>query len=449
MKIVIIGCGHVGLVTAVGFAEFGHEVVGMDSDAQRIEDLRHGKPWFFEPDVGELLVKHNGGLVSFETDLRRALDGADAAFICVATPARPDGRLNLVYVEQATHAIAEAASGPLVVVEKSTVPVQTARRIVEVLEIDGKLGAIEVASNPEFLTEGSAVRDTLDPDRIVVGVRTPGGLAEEVLRAIYAPLVDRLQTPLLVTDLETAELIKHASNSFLAMKISFINAVARVCEKTGADIEEVARGMGLDPRIGPHFLSAGIGYGGSCFPKDVAAFLAQASDVGADLSILEEVRRINADQRSHIIEKVKRALWNIDGKTIAVWGLSFKPGTDDLREAPSLDVIPALEAEGATIRAFDPAAGPVAKAEFPNAEICADALEAVDGADALVVLTEWREFGAVELLQVKEALRRPVVVDGRNLWPVALMAELGFTYLSFGRPDVIGGQVKRSGAHTA
>lgn len=449
MKIVIIGCGHVGLVSAVGFAELGHQVVGMDSDAQRIDLLRHGQPWFYEPGLADLLQKHNGKLVTFETDLAQALVDADAAFICVGTPKRPDGRLTLVYVEQATHAIAEAASTPLVIVEKSTVVVQTSRRILEVLEMEGKLGEIEVASNPEFLREGAAVRDTLDPDRIVVGVRTRGGRAEEVLRAIYEPLIERTGSPMLVTDLETAELIKHASNGFLAMKISYINAVARICEKTGADIEEVARGMGLDPRIGPHFLSAGVGYGGSCFPKDVNAFIAQASDVGADLSILEEVRQINAAQRIHIIEKVKQAVWNIDGKTIALWGLAFKPGTDDLRDAPSLDIVPGLQAEGAVIKAFDPAAGAVAKAEFPEVEICADAFSAVEGADALVVLTEWREFITVDLSQLRDALRRPIVVDGRNLWPVQQMADLGFTYLSFGRPDVIGGQVKRAGAHNA
>jgi UDPglucose 6-dehydrogenase len=447
MKIVIIGCGHVGLVSAVGFAELGHQVVGMDSDAQRVELLRHGQPWFFEPGLADLLGKHNGGLVTFETDLHRALEGADAAFICVATPPRPDGRLSLIFVEQATHAIAENASGPLVIVEKSTVPVQTARRIAEVLEMDGKLGDIEVATNPEFLREGHAVRDTLDPDRIVVGVRERGGLAERVLRAIYEPLIDQSGTPLLVTDLETAELIKHASNSFLAMKISYINAVARICERTGADIEEVARGLGLDPRIGPHFLAAGVGYGGSCFPKDLNAFIAQAADVGVSFDILEDVRKINAEQRHHIIDKVKQAIWNIDAKTIAVWGLAFKPDTDDLRDAPSLDVIPALQAEGAHVRAFDPAAAAAAKSEFPDAEICGDAMSAVEGADALVVLTEWREFRSVDLQQLKDALRRPVVVDGRNLWPIEAMAELGFTYLSFGRPDVVAGQVKRPRAH--
>ncbi len=443
MKIAIIGCGHVGLVTAVGFAELGHDVIGMDSDSQRIEQLTHGQAPFYEPGLADLLTKHHGSRLSFSTDLAGALAGADAAFISVNTPMRPDGRQSLVYVEQATHAIAEAASTPLVIVEKSTVPVHTSRRIVEVLKADGKLDLIDVATNPEFLREGSAVRDTLDPDRIVIGVHQRGGRAEEVLRAIYAPLVEKTGAPIVVTDLETAELIKHASNSFLALKISYINAVAKVCEKTGANIEEVARGMGLDPRIGPHFLNAGVGYGGSCFPKDLAAFLMQAADVGVDLTMLESVRAVNEDQRGTLIEKVKQAVWNIHGKTIAVWGLSFKPGTDDLREAPSLSVIPALEAEGAQVRAYDPAAGAAGKSEFPNAEICADAMSAIEGADALVVLTEWREFLTAELNDVKEALRRPVVVDGRNLWPVEQMAALGFTYLSFGRPDVVSGEIKR------
>jgi UDPglucose 6-dehydrogenase len=443
MKIVIIGCGHVGLVTAACFAELGHDVIGMDSDAQKIDTLRNGQAPFYEPGLAELIAKHRGTRLVFSADLAIALAGADAAFISVNTPMRPDGRQNLVYVEQVTHAVAEAATTPLVVVEKSTVPVHTSRRIVEVLKADGKLDLIDVATNPEFLREGSAVRDTLDPDRVVIGVRESGGRSEQVLRDIYAPLVERTGAPILVTDLETAELIKHASNSFLALKISYINAVARLCEKTGASIEEVARGMGLDSRIGPHFLSAGVGYGGSCFPKDLAAFIAQAEDAGVDLSLLESVRTINTAQRETLIEKVKQAVWNIDGKTIAVWGLSFKPGTDDLREAPSLYVIPALEAEGASVRAFDPAAGAVAKAEFPNADICSDAMGAIDGADALIVLTEWRDFLNVDLGDIRDALRRPVVVDGRNLWPIEQMAAAGFTYLSFGRPDVVSGEIKR------
>jgi UDPglucose 6-dehydrogenase len=329
-------------------------------------------------------------------------------------------------------------------VEKSTVPVHTARRIVEVLKADGRYPEIEVATNPEFLREGSAVHDTLNPDRIVIGLES-GGRGEAILRALYAPIVDRTGCPVIVTDLETAEIIKHASNSFLSMKISYINAVARMCEKVGADVEVVTQGMGLDPRIGPHHLSAGVGYGGFCFPKDLLAFKTQAEELGLDFSFLDEVRRINNEQRMQVVEKLRRAVWNLEGKTIGVWGLAFKPGTDDMREAPSLDVIPALEHEGARIRAYDPAAGAAAKAEFPQAEIVADARSAIEGSDALVILTEWPEFVAADLLQVKEALRRPVVVDGRNIWPYRRMAELGFTYLSFGRPDVIGGEIRRPG----
>jgi UDPglucose 6-dehydrogenase len=329
-----------------------------------------------------------------------------------------------------------------VIVEKSTVPVHTARRITEVIRDEGRSSEIEVATNPEFLREGSAVHDTLTPERIVIGLQN-GGRAESVLREIYAPIVERTGCPILFTDLETAELIKHASNSFLAMKISYINAVARLCEAAGADVGVVAQGMGLDPRIGPHHLSAGIGYGGFCFPKDLAAFVSQAEELGVDLSFLDNVRRINVEQRMLLVQKVHRAVWNLDGKTIAVWGLAFKAGTDDLREAPSLDVIPALEREGAKVRAYDPAAGPIAKAEFPHAEIVTDAMAALDGADALIVLTEWPEFVEADLSRVKEALRRPVIVDGRNLWPIDRMAELGFTYLSFGRPEVVGGEVKR------
>jgi UDPglucose 6-dehydrogenase len=362
----------------------------------------------------------------------------------VNTPPRPDGRPSLIYVEQASRSIAEAASGPLVVVEKSTVPVHTARRIVEVIVAEHREHDIEVATNPEFLREGSAVYDTLNPDRIVIGL-SGEGRAEAVLRELYAPIVERTGCPMIVADLETAEIIKHASNSYLATKISYINAVARMCEKTGADIGVVAQGMGLDPRIGPHFLSAGVGYGGFCFPKDLLAFKTQAEELGLDFSFLDHVRRINNEQRTEVVEKLRRGVWNLEGKTIGVWGLAFKPGTDDLREAPSLDVIPALEHEGAHIRAYDPVAGPVAKAEFPNAEIVGDARSAVEGSDALVVLTEWPEFVGADLVQLHSDLRRPVVVDGRNIWPVERMAELGFTYLSFGRPDVVGGEIRRPG----
>jgi UDPglucose 6-dehydrogenase len=348
----------------------------------------------------------------------------------------------LVYVEQATRSVAESAPGPLVVVEKSTVPVHTARRIIDVLLHEGRYPEIEVATNPEFLREGTAVRDTLEPDRIVVGLEGEGR-AESVLRELYAPITDRTGCPLIVTDLATAEIIKHASNSFLAMKVSYINAVARLCEKAGADVGVVAQGMGLDPRIGPYHLDAGIGYGGFCFPKDLAAFITQADELGVDLSFLDHVRRINDEQRARLVDKVTQAVWNLDGKTIAVWGLSFKPDTDDLRDAPSLVVIPALEQEGARVRAYDPAAGAEAKAEFPNADIVTDAMSALEGADALVILTDWPEFRTVDLERVKDALRRPVIVDGRNLWPVNRLAALGFTYLSFGRPDVIAGQVRR------
>jgi UDPglucose 6-dehydrogenase len=445
MRLCIVGCGHVGLVTAAGFAEIGHQVVGVDSDPNRLELLERGEAPFYEPGLSDLLTKHTGNGLTYERDIAVALQGADAAFICVNTPPRPDGRQSLVYVEQATRSIADAASGPLVIVEKSTVPVHTATRIVEVLKAEGRYPQIEVATNPEFLREGHAVHDTLEPDRIVVGLAKEGR-AEAVLRELYAPIVERTGCELIVTDLETAELIKHASNSYLAMKISYMNAVARVCEKTGADIETVMEGMGLDPRIGPHYLRAGLGYGGSCFPKDIRAFIAQATDLGLDFSLLEAVRTINAEQRDVFVDKVRRALWNLDGKTIAVWGLAFKPGTDDLREAPALDIIPALEKEGAQIRAYDPAAGPVAKDEFPNAEIVNDAQSAVDGADGLVVLTEWPEFADADLQELKERLRRPVVVDGRNLWTVERMAGLGFTYLSFGRPDVISGEIKKIGS---
>jgi UDPglucose 6-dehydrogenase len=444
MKLVVVGCGHVGLVTAVTFAELGHEVVGIDTDEARIDQLQQGNAPFHEPGLPELLTKHLGSLLTFTSDLAAALDGAEAAFICVNTPPRPDGRASLVSVERATRSIAEAAAGSLIIVEKSTVPVHTARRILEVLKLEGRYPQIEVATNPEFLREGTAVEDTLNPDRVVIGL-SPPGRAEDVLMLLYQPLIERTGCVVIVTDLETAEIIKHASNSFLAMKISYINAVARLCEKAGADIGDVARGMGLDPRIGHHHLYAGVGYGGFCFPKDLAAFITQADELGVDLSFLDHVRRINDEQKARLVEKVVQAVWNLDGKTIAVWGLSFKADTDDLRDAPSLVIVPALEQEGAKIRAYDPAAGAEAKAEFPNTEIVGDAMAAVDGADALVILTEWDEFRRADLEAVKNALRRPVIIDGRNLWTIDEMAERGFTYLSFGRPEVLLGTVKRPG----
>ena len=442
MRVAIVGCGHVGLVTGAAFAETGHTVVGYDSDRAKLELLQRGEAPFYEPGLDDLLTRHHGERLTFADTTREALEGADAAFICVATPPRPDGRLSLTYVEKATRDIAQAAPGPIVVVEKSTVPVHTAQRIITVLREENRFPEIEVATNPEFLREGSAVHDMLEPDRIVVGV-TSEGRASEVMRGLYAPIVERTGCELIVTDLESAELTKHASNSFLAMKISFINAVARLCEKVGADVDTVVRGMSLDPRIGPHHLFPGVGYGGSCFPKDVDNFIAQAEEFGVDMSFLDAVRRINAEQRSLLVDKVRRAVWNLEGKTIGVWGLAFKPGTDDLREAPAIDVIKALEDEGARVRAYDPAAGAAAKAELPRTEIVADAHTAIEGADALVVMTEWPEFAAADLLRVRDAMRRPVVVDGRNLWPVTRMADLGFTYLSFGRPDVSGGEIRR------
>jgi len=442
VRVAIVGCGHVGLVTGAAFAEIGHTVVGYDSDRAKLELLARGEAPFYEPGLDELLSRHNGDRLTFRDNIAGALEGAIAAFICVGTPSRSDGRLSLRYVEQATRDITQTTDGPLVLVEKSTVPVHTAQRILAVLREEGKFPAIEVATNPEFLREGSAVRDMLEPDRIVVGI-AGNGETERVMRELYAPIVERTGCEFILTDLETAEITKHASNSFLAMKISFINAVARICEKVGADVDSVVRGMSLDPRIGPHHLFPGIGYGGSCFPKDVSNFIVQAEEFGVDMSFLDSVRRINTEQRSLLVSKVQRALWNFEGKTIGVWGLAFKPGTDDLRDAPALDVIKAMEAEGAHVRAYDPAAGAAAKDELPRTEIVADAHTAIEGADALVVLTEWPEFREADLDRVKEALRRPVIVDGRNVWPVQRMAELGFTYLSFGRPDVVLGQIRR------
>jgi UDPglucose 6-dehydrogenase len=431
----------VGLVTAACFAELGHEVVGTDHDEYRLATLQSGRAPFHEPGLQELMDEHAGGRLTFVSDPRELLDGTDAVFICVHTPLGAGGRFNMAYLERAARTVVGTARAPIVIVEKSTAPVRTARRILEIVIESGRASDIEVATDPEFTREGEAVINTLHPDRIVIGLAGPGR-AEEVMRAIYAPLIARANPPFIVTDLNTAEMIKHACNSFLAMKISYVNAVAELCEQLGADVSTVSAAMGLDPRIGPAFLRPGVGYGGSCFPKDVTQFVSQAREAAVDFGLLEHVQSINARQRVRLVEKIRHALWNLDGKTVAVWGLSFKPGTDDLREAPSLDIVPALAKEGAIVRAYDPAAGTVAREAFPDAEITDTALEAAQGADGLIVLTEWPEFEQTDLAKLREVMERPVVVDGRNVWPVAQMAELGFTYISFGRPQVVNGQLK-------
>ncbi len=430
MNVSIIGTGHVGLVTGACLAERGHRVLCVDSDERKIRTLRSRKMPIYEPGL-ERLVSRNvrAKRLDFGGTNSDAVAFGKIVFICVPTPPSPGGGADLSFIESVSRDIARALSDYRLVVEKSTVPVRTGEHVRSVIAKVARKGAdFDVASNPEFLREGSAVEDTLRPDRIVFGVETRR--AEMVLRDLYRPF----KAPVVVTDIKSAELIKHASNSFLAMKISYINAVAAVCEKAGASVTEVARGMGMDPRIGPQFLQAGIGFGGSCFPKDVAAFEAISRDLGYDFGLLREVRRVNAEARDRFLQKVQEELWIVKGKTIAALGLSFKPDTDDVRESVAVAVVQRLAAQGAKVRAYDPQAMEKARPVLDGVALCGSALEAAAGADCALLLTEWKEFREMDLRRLRKAMAHPTLLDGRNVFDPAKMRELGFTYRSVGRP---------------
>ena len=453
MQIAIVGTGYVGLVAAACFAELGHEITCVDNDANKIELLQSGNVPIHEEFLPELLAKHRDRRLRFTCELRGALAGASAVFIAVGTPATEQGEADMSYVEAVSREIARTLDGYKVVVEKSTVPIFTHDWVRRVMLLNGAPPhSFDVASNPEFLREGSAVRDFLYPDRIVLGVDNQRCAA--VLHEIYEPLTsgsyyryegrvpgpaDRLP-PVIVTSAKSAELIKHASNAFLATKVSFINAVANICEAVGADIKEVCEGIGADSRIGKKFLNPGIGYGGSCFPKDLKAFHAVARECGYDFRLLEEVSRVNQDQLQRFVRKVKRALWTLRGKRLAVLGLAFKGGTDDVRESPALSVVEMLLREGCEIRVYDPAAMDRARAVLQERRItyCESPYDAAIGADALLILTDWKEFSALDLERLRSALAYPIVVDGRNLYDAATMAAAGFIYCSIGRPDAVG-----------
>ena len=435
MDVTIIGVGHVGLVTAACMAELGHHVVGMDNDERKVASLRAGQVPFYEEGLQELVDKGvAAGSLSFTSDPAEALSGPDVVFISVGTPRRADGSPNLAYVQAAAATVASHAKRPLVVAEKSTVPVQTGHRIRQSLALHaqsrGDAAQHEVVSNPEFLREGTAVADTLWPDRIVVGADSQRG--HEVMRELYAPLLERHDCPYVATDVKTAELIKHASNAFLATKISFINAVARICELAGADVHQVADAMGFDARIGRAFLNAGLGYGGSCFPKDVEAFIHIATELGYDFGLLRETDRINREAKQWPLAQLRRLLWNVMDKEIAVLGVAFKPGTDDVRDAPALDVIEALLAEGARVRLHDPVALPHVRDRFPEASFHDKAEDAIRGAHAVVLTTEWDEYRAITPERLAELLEYPVVVDARHLWSPADLAAAGLTSASVG-----------------
>ena len=453
MRIAVVGSGYVGLVAAACFAEIGHEVVSVDNDESKIAMLKNGGVPIHEEFLPELLAKHSGKALTFSTGLAEAVRRSQAVFIAVGTPSTEHGDADLSYVEQVSREVAAAIDDYKIVVEKSTVPVFTSNWVRRVMLLDGAHpDHFDVASNPEFLREGTAVGDFLYPDRIVVGADTER--CASLLRQIYGPLTSGayykksklvpnttgapIPPPLIVTSTKSAELIKHASNAFLATKISFINAVANICEAVGADIKEVCEGIGTDSRIGRRFLNPGVGYGGSCFPKDLKAFSSVARETGYDFRLLNEVMNINAEQRARFLRKVRSALWTLKGKKLAILGLSFKGGTDDIRESPAIEIVKALLKEGCEIRAFDPAAAERSKEVLPahGMTYCDSAYAAATGADALLILTDWPEFAELDLPKLKSSLTYPIVVDGRNLHDPAEMAANGFIYSSVGRADV-------------
>ena len=458
VSICVIGSGYVGLVAAVCFAEMGHQVTCVDNDKAKVDTLRAGGVPIYEEHLPELLGKHLGRGVEFTTDLSGAVEKCEAVFIAVGTPQGDTGAADLSYVEAVVSEIARSITDYKVIVEKSTVPVYTNEWVRRVLHRHGvDPSHFDVVSNPEFLREGTAIIDFLHPDRIVVGAGTER--AAQLLQRIYAPLTSGTYydqpgalpgacsatqpARILVTSAQSAEIIKHASNAFLALKISFINAVANLAESVDADIEDIAAGVGLDSRIGPKFLRAGLGYGGSCFPKDVAAFHYVAQQQGLNFQLLEEVSSINDAQRDVFFNKVRAALWTLRGKRIAALGLAFKGDTDDIRESPAIDIVKRLIEAGATVVAHDPAAIDRAKAVLPASDkliYSSDLYETAQGADALLILTDWKEYSKLDLPRLNRALRFPIIIDGRNLYKPEEMSDQGYTYVSIGRPATYNAQ---------
>src|SRR5689334_9999619 len=453
MRIAVVGSGYVGLVAGACFAELGHQVLLVDNDEHKLAELQRGECPIHEKFLPELLERHRGKSLGFSGDLTEAVRRSQLIFIAVGTPPKDDGDADLSYVESVAQGIACAIDDYKVIVEKSTVPVYTNSWVRKIMLLNGAPAELfDVASNPEFLREGTAVADFLYPDRIVVGADSDR--CADTVAAAYQPLVDGsyyskadaipgpiagpFRAHLIRTSAKSAELIKHASNAFLAMKISFINAVASVCEAVGADVEQVREGIGTDSRIGRRFLSPGVGYGGSCFPKDLLAFRSVARENGCHFGLLDETVRVNEEQRNRFMRKVRKALWTLKGKKLAVLGLAFKGGTDDIRESPAIEIVKALLKEGCEVRAFDPAATERAQEVLPQEGITygKSAYEAASGADALLILTDWPEFAKLDLPKLKSALTYPIVVDGRNLHDPAVMAANGFIYSSVGRADV-------------
>lgn len=437
-NICVIGTGYVGLVTGVCFADMGNQVFCLDINKDRIDKLNKGIMPIYEPGLEEIVERNTKGKrLIFTTDYETALKDAEIAFIAVGTPSGVDGEADLQYVREVAEGIAEVVNHPIIVVNKSTVPVGTGDWVADIItkKRDSKKLDFAVVSNPEFLREGSAISDFMNPDRVVLG-----SLEREAAEKV-ANLYEALRAPILITDLRTAEMIKYASNAFLATRISFINEIANVCDELGADVREVAKGMGLDKRIGPSFLDAGLGWGGSCFPKDVKALAHMAVLHNTNPQLLQAVMDINRNQRRRVVYRLRNVLGgSLADKVIAILGLSFKPNTDDMREAPGTEIIHLLENEGATVRAYDPQAMENAAKELPNITLCEDPYQAAEGADALILATEWNEFKQLDFKKVYELLRTPVLVDGRNLWDSEALREIGFTYFGIGQGNHINGK---------
>jgi UDPglucose 6-dehydrogenase len=432
MDISIIGSGYVGLVTGACFADVGHNVICIDNDERKVESLQRGRIPIYEPGLEEIVHRNvSTRRLRFSGSIKEGVDHAQIVFIAVPTPQNADGSVDLSFIEKVAREIAGVLTEYRVIVDKSTVPVKTGEKVAESIKRYNKRGAdFDVESNPEFLREGCAVSDLMKPDRIVIGAQSERAI--NLMKKVYEPFM----APILVTDINSAELIKHAANSFLALKISYINAVSAICEASGADVEKVADGIGMDRRIGRNFLNAGIGYGGSCFPKDIAAFIAISEKLGVPFTLLKEVQRINAAQKERFLKTIRDALWVLRDKKIAVWGLTFKPNTDDLRSSVAIDLIADMLREGAQVAAYDPKGMEKAREvkAIADARLTNSALEAVEGAEALVIATEWDEFANVDLTAVREKMHTPLIFDGRNLFDPETMGKLGFHYTSIGRP---------------
>lgn len=436
MKITIVGTGYVGLVTGATFSEIGHVVMCVDSDEHKIERLRAREMPIYEEGLGEIVLRNvDAGRLLFSTSVKEGTDFAEVIFIAVGTPPGHEGEANMSYVERVGRQVAEHMTTYRLLVEKSTVPVNTSEQLRRTMNKYLKKDIpLDIASNPEFLREGTAIHDAFHPDRIVVGVES--ARAAQLLREVYDPIIRESGCEYLAMNIPSAELTKHASNSFLAMKISFINAASRICELTGADIDQVAHGMGLDQRISPLFLRAGVGYGGSCFPKDVDAFIRLGDEVGFSLALLKEVQRINTSQKEHLMRKLQQELWVFEDKTISVLGLAFKPGTDDIRESPSLYFVPELVKRKASVRLWDPVAAQRFMELQPDLSCFDTPLECTKAADAVLILTDWPQIREIDLDALKKGMKCPIIVDGRNVFDPAEMARQGFIYHSVGRPYI-------------